>query len=386
MSKHIVIIGTGLAGYTVAKEFRKLDTESSLTIITQDDGCFYSKPLLSTALAQNKLPEQLPVYDATEMSSQLNASIHTYWSVDALDLEGKQCHCKDEAGRLQTISYTQLVLANGAEKVQVPFEGDATDDVLSVNNLTDYRYFREKLVGRKCIAILGSGLVGCEFANDLIKSGHEVVLISPDQYPLKQLVPQAVGQALQSVFCDNGAVCYFERFAKQIDYCDQGYQVTLSDGLSLEADIVFSAVGIRPDSRLAKAAGIDVDKGVIVNDQLQTSHQDVYAIGDCAEYLGALKMYVAPILHGAKVLAQVLSGGESRLAYPIMPVAIKTTLHPIVLVSPAASDIGEWVIEKQDGGVKALFYNDQNQLRGFVLSGNFAKERMAMVKQMGVSG
>ena len=379
--KQIIIIGTGLAGYTLAKEFRKLNKTDCLMLITQDDGCFYSKPTLSTALTQHKAPDDLAMTSVDDMAVQLDATIHTHWEVSEINPKDKKLNCVNDQNKRQVLSYDFLVLANGAEKVKAKLSGDAVNDVLSVNSLSDYRQFHEKIANKKHVVILGAGLVGCEFANDLLNAGHEVSVIAPTQSPLSSLVPEAVGHALQKVFAEKGVDWRLSCHAESVNQVDGQFAVQLSDGQIVTADLVLSAVGIRPNIFLAKQAGLSVNHGVIVNKQLQTTDQTIFALGDCAEVSGSVKMYVAPILQQAKVLAKVLAGENANLQYPVMPIVVKTTNCPITLVLPESND-GEWVCETDGGSVKALFKREDGKLLGFALSGGFVKDRMALVKQM----
>ena len=160
----IIIIGSGLAGYTLAKEFRKLAPEVPLHIITQDDGAFYSKPMLSNALAKGKTAATLATSSAEQMAAQLHATVWSHTPVTAVDTVAHTVIARGE-----TLVYDKLVLAIGAEPIRPPLSGDATM-VHSVNNLTDYARFRERIEHASRIAVIGPGLIGCEFANDLIQA------------------------------------------------------------------------------------------------------------------------------------------------------------------------------------------------------------------------
>jgi len=169
--KHIVIIGTGLAGYTLAKAFRRLDQESQLSLITADEGSFYTKPLLSNALTQKKHPDDIPVFDASMMAQQLNANIHTFSPVRSIDIENKRVLFDEAHTDQKPIEYSHLVFASGALKNQLPVSQEFTTQIHSVNDLQDYKKFHAHIDGKKQIKIIGSGLVGSEFANDLANIG-----------------------------------------------------------------------------------------------------------------------------------------------------------------------------------------------------------------------
>ncbi len=383
MTQHqpIVIVGSGLAGYMVAKEFRKLDTDTPLTIVTASDGSFYSKPLLSTALTNERTPEALVVSTAEDMAQQLDVTVLVKHMVNKVDPEHRQLQCRYNDNDV-TIEFSQLVFACGADKVNITLEGDAVDAIQSVNDLHDYRDFRQWLEGKQRIAMLGSGLVGCEFTNDLINKGYKVDIIAPEQHPLASLVPQPIGDQLIKAFKEQGVNWHMGRFASQVDCKDNGYTVTLSDDSSVEVDGVFSAIGLRPHIKLAQTAGIETRHGVVVNRWLQTNVRNIFALGDCAEVDGTIKQYVAPILQCARALAKILAGGKDPVHYPPMPVVIKTPACPIVSSPPPIHVQGQWHIEGEAGDLRGLFHDEEGQLRGFALVGTTVRDKMALAKQL----
>ena len=194
MSKNpIVIIGSGLAGYTVIREFRKLENEIPVIIISTDHGGFYSKPMLSNALAKGKTPDTLLNSNAEHVAEQMKAVTRPYSTVRAINPVNKNIVLQDG----EKINYDQLVLALGANQIRLPLEGNGVEEILSVNNLDDYRSFRDTLATKKEISILGAGLIGCEFANDLAMAGYNVHVIDISIQPLGKLLPPAGGTFLQ---------------------------------------------------------------------------------------------------------------------------------------------------------------------------------------------
>jgi rubredoxin-NAD+ reductase len=173
MNSGLVIVGSGLAGYMLAKEWRKYYTQSPLTIITQGEGDFYSKPLLSTALTQKREPQVLPTSSAAEMAEQLNATILRHTTVTSIDPQDKVLITEGKK-----IPYDQCVLAVGADVIRPSISGSASEELVSVNSLEQYAVFRSALKPDAEVVILGAGLVGCEFANDLVNVGHRVDLVA----------------------------------------------------------------------------------------------------------------------------------------------------------------------------------------------------------------
>lgn len=374
----LIIIGSGLAGYMLAKEWRKLDAVTPLTIITADDGAFYSKPLLSTALTQQKTPEQLVITSANIMAQELNAEIMCYSVVENIDISQNLLTLHNQP----SLRFHSLVLACGAQVIRPLLSGDAVSAVQSVNNLTDYRQFREFLSNKQHIAILGAGLVGCEFANDLVNAGYHVSVIAPDAYPFAAVFPPAVGKLLQAKLSERGVNWYLNQFPQAVKTQNQQYVVALADNQEILVDGVFSAVGLRPNIDLARRAGLRVNRGVVVNRRLQTSCPSIFALGDCAEVDGQVQLYVAPLLQSARALAKILAGGLEPVDYPVMPIVVKTPVLPLVYFPAPAGVLGDWHIEGEDHHLRALFYDQAGQLRGFVLVGDKIRDKMPLAKQL----
>ncbi len=377
MSQPIVIIGTGLAGYQLAREFRKVNQEVPLLLITADDGRYYPKPEISTALTRGKSSDAIATSTAEKMTTQLNATIHTNTHVSAIDPEGQLIFVNDE-----TIPYEKLVLACGADIINPQLKGDAAEEVLSINHIYHYTTFQERIKNKKNIAILGAGLIGCEFANDLGNAHYQVHMISPAKSPLDLLIPEKIGKILQEALEENNVQFHFECTATRVDKIETGYCLELSNGNELEVDFVLSAIGLKPHTALATTAGIKINRGVLVNRYLETSVKNIYALGDCAEVEGHVLPYIAPILNCSRALAKTLAGERTAVEYPAMPVIVKTPAHPIVVCPPPKNMLGKWEIETQDNSIRALFYNQQQQLYGFILTNEAVKERSILVRQM----
>lgn len=370
----VIIIGTGLAGYTLAKELRKLNAEIPLLMVTADDGRYYSKPMLSSALAQDKSIPTLTLASAFEMSKSLKAQMFTYTRVNSVDPHGHRIQVDH-----QWLDYHALVFAVGASPIRLPLKGSGASDVLSVNNLGDYARFRLRLEQAERVAIIGPGLIGCEFANDLLSAGKQVTVIGPDPFPISTLLPEAAGLALQSGLQKAGAEWQLNTTTQEIEKSDSGYRIRLENGTTIEADVVLSAVGLRPDTTLATDAGLAVNRGIVTDRKLQTSAPDIYALGDCAEVDGLNLPFVAPLMAGARALARTLLGEATNVAYPAMPVVIKTTLHPVV-IAPPTQQTGEWKTERRGDGVKALYEAPNGDLLGFALTGPAVEEKQALTK------
>jgi rubredoxin-NAD+ reductase len=377
----VVILGTGLAGYGLAKEFRKHDDETPLILITSDDGRSYSKPMLSTGYTKDHSANDLAQLDAGSMARMLKASVWTMTSVNEIDTAQQLI----KVGDAQTaIHYGKLVLAVGAEVISPPIAGDALERVYSVNDLLDYDDFRTAVAKNKVkkVCIIGGGLIGCEFTNDLINGGFEVEAVDPLAYCLPTLLPEAAGKAVQAALELEGAKFHFGPLVTAVNGADEGVVVSLNNGETIAADIVVSAVGVRPRTGLAKASGIATNRGITTNRLLETSAPNVYAMGDCAEVEGHVLVYVAPLMAAARALGKTLAGELTEVSYPAMPVTIKTPACPVVVAPPAQGAQGEWSIAAEGNNVKAEFRDGSGALLGFALTGEATKEKMALQKEL----
>lgn len=387
MTHPIILIGAGLAGWTTAREFRKLDPTTPLLLITADSGDFYAKPSLSNALAQGRGPAQLVSTPAAKMAASLNVTLQAQTRVLAIDPANRVINTSHG-----TFSYRQLVLATGAQPIRLPLAGDAAHEVLSVNSLDDFARFHARLTApaseaasAKRVLIMGAGLIGCEFANDLAASGHQVTVVDPSTGPMTALLPSDASAQLRTALTAQGVNWHFGSTVQSVQYTDDAtpaLHVILSNGALARVDIVLSAIGLRADTALAQAAGLACERGIVVNTSLQTSAPHIYALGDGAQYASAGSRtlpYVMPIMQAAKALAATLAGTPTEVLFGLMPVAIKTPALPIVVAPPAPGSAGDW--HNAEPGIWQ-FIDPQAQVRGFALTGSQTSQRAAQARLM----
>ncbi len=370
----IVILGSGLAGYSAAREFRKLDKTTPLIVVSRDHAGFYSKPMLSNALANNKTAAMLVMKPVEKMIEELGAVVRARTEAARIDTGARSVHCIDG----EVFAYRDLVFALGADPIRLPLAGDGAADVLSVNDLDDYARFAERLEGVKSVAILGGGLIGCEFANDLLARGIAPTVIDPAAAALSRLLPPAASAWLQAKLEAAGVRFRFGVAAERVDRTAAGHTLALTDGSVLEVGLVLSAIGLRPRTTLAQAAGLTVNRGVVTDRWLATSAPHVYALGDCAEVEGHSLPYVMPIMQQARALAATLAGTRTPLKYPAMPVIVKTPACPTVVCPPPPSAVGKWSVQTGEDALEAHFRGDDGALLGFALMGTATSQRQAL--------
>ena len=373
----IVIIGSGLAGYTVVREIRKLDKAVSITLVTKEPGYFYSKPMLSTALASKKEAAQLISTPAEGMATQLEMTILGECEVRSIDANSNTIQTSKGL-----VPYGKLVMALGADQIRLPLEGNAANEVITVNDLEDYACFRAAITGKKKVAILGAGLIGCEFANDLVLGGYAVDVIDLAPQALGRLLPEAAALELQGKLSAAGVNWHLATTVKAINRQGDSLQVMLANGNTLTCDVFLSAVGLKPRLELAKATGINTGSGIQVNRQLETNIKNIFAIGDCAEVDGLVLPYVMPIMQAARALAPTLIGQITALTYPAMPVMVKTPALATVVSPPARGAEGKWTTTPVEGGLEARFESADGKLLGFALMGTATAQRGALTKEL----
>ena len=376
-SHPITIIGSGLAAYTVIREIRKINTEVPIVLITREPGYFYSKPMLSTAFASKKTASQLIMTPIEKMASSLGITIHPNTTVTHIDPLDKKI--SSSSGDFY---YSKLVLALCADQMKLELGGNAADQVLFINDLEDYQKFRDRIEGKRKIGILGAGLIGCEFANDLSLGGFDVEVIDLAPQVLGRLLPPAAAQVLQDKLSALGVTWHLSTTVQAMNHQIGQLKIELTNGCTINCDAVLSAIGLKPRIQLAKECGLDTQIGIVVNLKLQTSNPDIYAIGDCAEVGGLVLPYVMPMMQAARALAPNILGGSIDVSYPAMPVAVKTPVLPTIVSPPAHKAHGNWETNVSADGVEARFKDTAGNLLGFALMGSATTQKSTLTKEL----
>ena len=374
----VVIVGSGLAGYTLARELRKRSAELSITIVAADGGEIYTKPMLSNALAKHHTPDALVQKTAAAFAEDAGVTILSRTRVLSIDRANRTV-ATDGGG---SIAYDRLVLALGADARVFPAPGSDAVGIATVNDLDDYRVWRNRIKFGDRILLIGAGLIGCEFANDLAGVGFGVTVIDPAEWPLSRLLPEEVGTMLTEALEKVGVTFRLGRTVARYEAADVGFSATLSDGSSVGFDHALSAVGLAPRTKLAKDAGLQVRAGVVVDSVLCTSDPHVYALGDCAETKAGVLPFIAPLLAEARVLAATLTGEETPLHLPALPVLVKTPALPLVICPPKPGAEGAWTVERTGTGAAAVFRTPQGEDIGFALAGTATGSQQDMAKRM----
>lgn len=375
MSDGIVIIGSGFAARQLVKNIRKQDTHIPLTLIAADSMDEYNKPDLSHVVSRGQRADDLTLQTAGEFAEQYHLRLFPYTWVSDLDAAAKVVKSQDREWR-----YDKLVLATGAAPFIPPVPGHEL--MLTLNSQREYGAAQSQLHDAQRVLIVGGGLIGCELAMDFCRAGKAVTVVDNSASVLSALMPPEVSSRLQHRLTDMGVHLMLKTQLEGLEQTADGIRVSLDRQRSVTVDAVVAAAGLRPETALARHAGLMIRRGVVVNSRLQTSDPAIYALGDCAEINGSVLPFLQPILLSAMCLAKNLLSQANELTLPPMLVKVKTPDLPLHLAGETQRDDLTWNLVAAKEGVVAKGVDAANQLRAFVVSEDRMKEAFALLKQL----
>jgi 3-phenylpropionate/trans-cinnamate dioxygenase ferredoxin reductase subunit len=266
-----IAIGSGPAGLTAAETFRRMHPKIPVRILTSDPALPYAKPPLSKAYLCGRDPE-LDLHNAGWFV-QNGIQLHRGITVDHIDLANREV--VTAAGR--RYGYWHLVLAAGATPVPLAVPGG--EAALSLRSFADAVVLRMAAKNSESAVVVGGGLIGCEAASCLASRGIATTLVAPEPVPVQRRFGLDVGERVAKMLSDIGVRFIGSTGVSAVE----DREVTLNSGAAVEAELVVSATGVRPDSRLATDAGLDTEDGrIVVDERMHTSALNVYAAGDVA--------------------------------------------------------------------------------------------------------
>ena len=375
MSDGIVIIGSGFAARQLVKNIRKQDTHIPLTLIAADSMDEYNKPDLSHVVSRGQRADDLTLQTAGEFAEQYHLRLFPYTWVSDLDAAAKVVKSQDREWR-----YDKLVLATGAAPFIPPVPGHEL--MLTLNSQREYGAAQSQLHDAQRVLIVGGGLIGCELAMDFCRAGKAVTVVDNSASVLSALMPPEVSSRLQHRLTDMGVHLMLKTQLEGLEQTAAGIRISLDRQRSVTVDAVVAAAGLRPETALARHAGLMIRRGVVVNSRLQTSDPAIYALGDCAEINGSVLPFLQPILLSAMCLAKNLLSQANELTLPPMLVKVKTPDLPLHLAGETQRDDLTWNLVAAKEGVVAKGVDAANQLRAFVVSEDRMKEAFALLKQL----
>ncbi|MBG3020021.1 MULTISPECIES: NADH:flavorubredoxin reductase NorW [Proteus] len=377
LSNGIVIIGAGFAARQLVKNIRKFNADIPITLIASDSIDEYNKPDLSHVISQAQSADDLTKQTAQDFALQYQLAIHPYTQITDINTDEK---------RIQSMQgeqwyYDKLILATGAKTYCPPISGHEL--MLTLNSQQEYRAYETQIHHAKRILILGAGLIGTELAMDFSRAGKEVILADISGQLLSSLIPADLSGRLQSSLTEIGVRLMLKSPLQSLTQTDNGILATFNQHHQLTVDCVIAATGLTPNIELAHLAGLHTDRGIIVNEYLQSSDKDIYALGDCAQINGSLLPFLQPIQLSAMHLAKSLVGeNNAPLNLPPMIIRVKTPLMPLHLAGETARKDLTWNISTTQSGIIAKGFDENDELRAFVVTEEQVKEAFALLRTL----
>ncbi len=378
MSKPIVIIGSGFAAYQLVKTLRRLNREQPITVITADSGDEYHKPDLSHVFSLKKMASDLIKLTATEFAHEQQIDVINHCEVIKID-KVRQVVCCHQG---REIAYKKLVLATGARPFIPPIEGDGVDIIHTVNSLMEYQACEADIHGARRVLVIGAGLVGVELAMDLATAGKQVFLVDPQASLMPNMLPEMLSHKLTAVLTQHNVTVQLQTRVSQLQHQDGSISVCLDNDQRFICDAVICAAGLLPNSQLAQHAGLEVNKGIVVNECLQTNDAHIYALGDCAQINGQNRAYLQPALLSANALANTLLNQPTAVNFPAMLIKVKTPLLPMQLSGITVNGVYRWQVDIDAQGSCIKAFDVDETFIGFIVTEDKMQQAFGLLKQL----
>jgi len=365
----LVVIGNGMAGMRTVEELLKLDRDMyRITVFGAEPHGNYNRILLSPVLAGEKTVEDIMLHTRDWYAAN-DITLHAGDPVVRIDRKRRIVHARSG---LQ-VAYDRLLIATGSKPFIVPVPGHGLPGVIGFRDLHDVdAMLAAARAGGKAV-VIGGGLLGLEAANGLLRRGMAVSVVHVTGSLMNQQLDPPAAELLRAALERRGLRILLNRQTAAIDGDERVRSVRFADGETVDADLVVMAAGVRPNVELAKAAGLHVERAIVVDDTLQTYDPRVYAVGECVQHRRSTFGLVAPIWDQARVCAAHLAGAGHR-RYVQQATATKLKVTGVDLYSAGdivgAEGSEDLVLRDRHGGVYKRLVVTGNRLTGVVLYGD----------------
>ena len=367
-----VILGNGAAGHYAAEAIRKRDRTGTITMISNEPYRTYNRPMLTKSIMAGLNEEQIAVEDASWYEENHIYQILGH-EVVKIDPEAKEVHLDDGS----KYHYTKLIYALGSECFIPPIKGADKDGVIAIRRLSDTKKVAEKLKETKHAVVIGGGVLGLEAAWELKKSRCEVTVLELAPVLMGRQLDKTAGEMLKKISEGQGIQIHTGVQIEAIEGGEKAEGVRLADGTVIPAELVIVSCGVRANTVLAKEAGIETDRAVIVNEKMETNIPDIYACGDCAQYEGINYAIWPQAVKEGKTAGAQAAGDDNT--YSTVPAAL--SFHGMNTALFAAGDNGQnpdliyKTVEYKDEGKKQYqkYYFLNNRLCGVILIGDTSR-------------
>ncbi len=274
--EHVVIIGGGAAGFAAAEMLRRDDFGGALTIISADESPPYDRPNLSKDYLAGTAPEDWIPLRPPEFYAKNNIDLRLRTDATSIDIGNRRVTLAGGG----SVAYTKLLIATGSEPIRLDVPGGTLPHVRTLRSLADSRAIIDSAKPGSRAVIVGASFIGLEAAAALRQRKIEVHVVAPESRPMERVLGPAMGDFIRSLHESHGVVFHLSRTTASIN----AQCVQLSDGARIDADLVVVGIGVHPRVSLAEKAGLTIDRGVLVNEYLETSAREVFAAGDIARW------------------------------------------------------------------------------------------------------
>lgn len=367
-----VILGNGAAGHYAAEAIRKRDRTGTITMISNEPYRTYNRPMLTKSIMAGLDEEQIAVEDTSWYEENRIYQILGH-EVVKIDPEAKEVHLDDGS----KYHYTKLIYALGSECFIPPIKGVDKDGVIAIRRLSDTKKVAEKLKETKHAVVIGGGVLGLEAAWELKKSKCEVTVLELAPVLMGRQLDKTAGEMLKKISEGQGIKIHTGVQIEAIESGEKVEGVRLADGTVIPAELVIISCGVRANTELAKEAGIETERAVIVNEKMETNIPDIYACGDCAQYEGINYAIWPQAVEEGKTAGAQAAGDD--ITYSTVPAAL--SFHGMNTALFAAGDNGQnpdliyKTVEYKDEGKKQYqkYYFLNNRLCGVILIGDTSR-------------
>jgi nitrite reductase (NADH) large subunit len=369
MSEPLVIVGNGMAAARLCEELtERACGRYAIAVVGEEPQLAYNRVLLSSLLADEISAAEVELKPARWWRDRGVTLVYGRPAV-AIDPTVRRVRLADGA----TLPYSKLVIATGSRPIRLPLPGMDLPGVKAFRDLADVAELRRAAPGARAV-VIGGGLLGLEAAYGLAKGGAAVTLVHlMDRLMERQLDPRAALMLRREVEA-RGVEVLLGAETKGVEGRRRVEGVTLTDGRTIPADLVVVAIGVRPNAEIARTAGLTINRGIVVDDRLETSQRGIYAIGECAEHNGQCYGIVEPAYEHARLLAQCLVGSDQRYMGSVLATNLKVSGVRVFSAGDFVGAPGTEALVLSDPGLKTykklVIANDR--LVGAVLFGDTA--------------
>jgi nitrite reductase (NADH) large subunit len=363
-----IIIGNGVAGVEAALAIRNNDMGGEIIIVSEENNLLYYRPRLIDYISGSVTFEKILSYKESIYEEK---NIKNILGTRIVDIDKYKKEIKDEKGKVY--KYDKLLLALGANPFIPPTNGNEKEGVFSLRTKEDAGKINSYCKGLKNVLVIGGGLLGIETANSLLKIVESVTVVEYFDRLLPRQLDAEGSKILQDKLSDKGINFILGDTVKEIQGEDKVNKVILNSGKEINVDAVIYSIGIRCRLDLAKQADINVNKGILVTENMETSADDIYAAGDVIELKGSLFGQWMPAKQQGNIAGINMSGTKTE--YKIAPIETRLKITDISLFSVGSFDSkeGDVKVSKEDGIYRKLVIKDGNII-GAIIMGDKKEE------------